>query len=127
MAHPHELLADFQQFYGLDVSWLIFGEGGDVRQLWRVSILLSQLPRDARLRIAEDADAAWDTATQMLRLIEYELRSWVTAHAKSAPEQEPLPLPHEEKERADMAARAERDMEDVAKALGLIGGDNDAS
>ncbi len=117
-----------QQYYGLDVTWVIFGErGGGARGLWRVSALLSQLPEGARLRVAEHPDESWTAEAQMLRLIEYELRTWVMAHAKDAPDQEPLPLPHECIERQEMADRAERDMADVAAALGLIGGDGDAS
>lgn len=125
--NPHELLADFQQFYHLDLSWLILGTGGDACQIWRVATLLSQLPEGARLRVAENPDAAWDDQTHILRLIEYELRSWVVAHAKDAPEQEPIALPHEALRREELTKQAEQDMEEVARALGLIGGEEDAS
>lgn len=99
------------------------GEGGARYELWRASALLSQLPAGARLRVAEDPDAAWDATTQLLRLVEYELRAWVMAHAKDSAEQEPIPLPSEARDRAAMAERAEQDMADVARTLGILGGD----
>lgn len=88
--------------------------------MWRASALLAQLPTGARLRVAEHPDEEWGATEQMLRLVEYELRTWVIAHTKDEQRQEPIPLPSELRRRADMADRAEKDMADVARALGLL-------
>lgn len=112
-----------QQYYGLDVTALVLDadEGGwDARYLWRISALLVCLPQGARLRVAECPDDSWDAAAQLLRVLEYDVRALLSAHEDGKPDPAPIPLPSEQAKREEATKQAERDMQDVARALGLI-------
>lgn len=105
----------------MDVSELVLDEGGwDKRYLWRVSALLVQLPAGSRLRVSEHPDEAWDTEAQMLRILEYDIRALLSARKDGQPDPEPIPLPSEQLRAEERTQQAERDMQDVARALGLI-------
>ena len=50
-----KLRADLQQYYGIDLD--AARAGGHTA--WHVACLVSELPHDARLCVAEDGDAMW--------------------------------------------------------------------
>lgn len=53
--HEDELRADLQQHYGIDLDGAMCGR----HTAPHVAALVVQLPQDARLRVAEDADSTW--------------------------------------------------------------------
>lgn len=59
--HGDELLADFQQFYGLDL-WALM----DACDFARVRALTEQLPQGARTLTAMDGACAWGVAENLL-------------------------------------------------------------
>lgn len=78
-AHPAELRADFQRYYGLNID----GMGVDY-SLFHAADLAAMLPQDSRCGIAEDPANEWTLDRQLLALIEYYEHSWVWAHTKDA-------------------------------------------
>lgn len=67
--HADELVADFQQFYGLDATTI----GKDI-DYERAGILCSQLPQASRVMREYDSSLTWDDETMILANIEYEMR-----------------------------------------------------
>lgn len=61
-AHPDELEADFQQYYGLDLGGLYTG----ALNPWRAARLANLLPPDSRSRRAGNVNDVWMTRTEQL-------------------------------------------------------------
>lgn len=113
--HRAEVVADFRQYYGLDVPL-----AGGPDDLARHALLWGQLPRGSRCARLADPDAPWGVSEQLLRSVEYHARLLWWAKTKDAEKgrnaPEPVPLPSE---RAAEAARDSRaHMDYVARMLG---------
>lgn len=122
VGHPDELMADFQQYYGIDVWPMVAGSG---YQVARAAALAWQLPRDGRAWAAVDPLGASSTQTAIIRQIEHDLRLWMWAHTKDAQnnsnQPEPMPLPGEAELAEAKAEEAQRMAASVASQLGLFG------
>lgn len=79
LAHPDELRADFQQYYGLDLD----GMGADYTHE-HAACLAVQLPRESRTARAMAPEAEWGWAEALLAAIEYNTRWLVWAQSKDA-------------------------------------------
>ena len=122
--YPDELLADFQQYYGMNL-W-VFGLGGSsfpTRDLWRVAALAYQLPSDGRVWRAIVPTRAHGQDVRLLRLIEYNQRVWHWAHTEDAKNKEtapePLLLPGEEAAYERAVANAEDEAARTAEVFGI--------
>lgn len=60
--HEPELRADLQQTFGVDIDHAIAGE----HSAHHVACLVSQLPSDARVRVATDSDSTWTLTDALL-------------------------------------------------------------
>lgn len=121
-SHQDELLADFQQFYHLNI-W-DFGLDGDetTPDVLRAAILAYQLPKDSRTWTAIVPALAHDESRQILRRIEYNQRAYAWAQAdkkKRGPEPEPMTLSGEDELKEEQARREKKDQESVAEFLGI--------
>lgn len=87
------------------------------------SILAWQLPRDSRVWRAMDPAGAYDTATLLLRQLEYDVRAFNYGFSKDAEHKrnqpEPITLPGEEIERQRAEERADAAAAELARAFGL--------
>lgn len=122
-AHPDELLADFQETYGLNVWNLCQGCEPKQAEAERLGALAWQLPRTSRLWRSIDPSGGYDSATMLLRQLEYDVRSfhWAfTEEGKSkVNEPEPLMLPGEEEAHKRAAEEADNMALEVARIFGL--------
>lgn len=89
----------------------------------RCAVLCYQLPRDGRVWRATNPALAHDTATQLLRQIELDLRTWHWANTDSAKDEstrpEPIMLDGEEEA---IERRVDEQIEaaaEIARRLGL--------
>lgn len=76
---PDALMADFQQFYGLNTE--DFGVSISLR---RAAALAAQLPKQSRCLAYEDPDFTWDDLTYFVSNIEYLLRIQNYSYSKDA-------------------------------------------
>lgn len=122
--NPDELIADFQQYYGVN----LFAYGADLREgrttqviSW-LAVLAAQLPNDSRTAIAQHPESAWSTSDYLLRQIDYVLRmtTWALAGGdKCGPKPEPVYSPAETIDHEEAARQAENMASVVAKLLDL--------
>lgn len=120
--HPDELLADFQQYYGMDVWDWTRGRADDL-EAPRIAALAYQLPTDSRTRTAADPVGAYGMDVLLLRRIEHNQRLWAWAHSKDAKtgtnEPEQIGLPGEDEHFERRAERELRQSASVAATLGI--------
>lgn len=114
------------QTYGLRLAELeLDGEPPDEDVRW-LSSLCVQLPANARVRVMDDPDLAWDDATRMQRAIDYRLQE-ISYLLQGNKGQKPraLDTPAEASKRAQIAASAEKSRAMVDELLGIasFGGD----
>lgn len=87
------------------------------------SILAWQLPADSRVMRAMNPSGAYDTATLLLRQIEYDVRSFNYGFSKDAEHKankpEPITLPGEAIERQRAEERADAAAAELARVFGL--------
>lgn len=118
---PDELLADFQETYGLNV-WAL-GVLGDetTANVLRAAALAAQLPHESRTFRVMEPSAQNGTVVRLLRQIELNQRSWAWAHTKDAKnnlnEPQPITLPGEQESVEAAQERAEYDAMAVASAF----------
>jgi hypothetical protein len=92
-------VADFQQFYNLDVLALAQELEGDetTATIERLATLCAQLPRESRLMRATSPALEWSDETYLLSRCEYLLRciQWMLSEdgAKGANRPQPMPTP----------------------------------
>ncbi len=103
-AHPEALEADFQEFYGLDLSGIYRGE----LDLFRAARLAEKLPPGARVRRGDSINAVWMTyEEQILTLALNVLRVIAWQNTKAGHEgkdfPEPLLLPEQAEKRGEVA------------------------
>lgn len=120
---PDELLADFQQYYALDL-WSMGLDGDEAtRDVLRCAALAYQLPADGRVWRTLNPAGQHDQKTRLLRQMELNQRSWAWAHTKDAESKsnqpEPMLLDGEEEAYEEAVARQEASRADVADALGI--------
>lgn len=120
---PDELLADFQQTYGLN-AWALGVLGDETSaDVLRAAALAAQLPHSSRTFCAMEPSAANGTVERLLRQIELNQRSWAWAHTKDAKnnvnEPQPLSLPGEIESVEAARERAEVDAMAVASAFNI--------
>lgn len=123
IAHHDELLADFQQVYGMDV-WDALDEAleSDEPPL-RLAALAYQLPPDSRVRSALHPAGSNSPELMMLRQMELNQRMWAWGHTKDGErgenEPEPIWLRGEEQEHERRVEHEENMSLMVADALGI--------
>lgn len=105
-----------QQTYGLDVSGL---DSASDEQALRLATLCVQLPRDARVRVADEPDAAWDDGTQLMRAVDYRLQCIMRMLAGKGPKPKPAQTPGEVARMKHMADTAATNKALVDEVLGL--------
>lgn len=119
---PDELLADFQQFYHLDVGGMGLGSDETHAQVLRAAALARQLPRECRVRRALAPAASHSPELRMLRQMELNQRLWHWAHAKESErgdEPQPILLDGEAELHEAEVEEQRRTAADVAAAFGL--------
>lgn len=114
------------QTYGLRLAEFdLDGEPPDEDVRW-LSSLCAQLPANARVRVMDDPDLAWDDATRMQRVIDFRLQE-VSYLLRGNKGQKPkaLDTPAEVSRRAKAIESAERNRSMVDELLGIapFGGD----
>lgn len=87
--YPHELRADFQETYGLNLDRM----GVDYSYV-HAAILMSQLPSTSRIARRIDPNAEWDEQTHFLAAIEYDLRVLIWQKTKDAQNGKNRPKPN---------------------------------
>lgn len=109
------MVADFRQFYGMDIPVL---DGEEFDDLPRCALLWSALPRESRCARLARPDLAWSDAEHMLHSIEYSMRVLVWMGSRDGEKNRNRPKPWdtpgqlaEGRRRADsaLAHRAEID------------------
>jgi hypothetical protein len=123
--HPDELLADFQQYYGIDLWWQLYS---GLEKLPRLDVahmaaLAYQLPPDSRVKRAVDPTGSNSTELQMLRRIEYNQRCYAWSKTKDAEHKRNEPQPVLLAGEREDVERREREQKqaavDVAEAFNL--------
>lgn len=114
---PDELLADFQQYYGMDLWRLDLSADAPGRHVRRAAILAAQLPPDGRVKRVLDPVGQHSTEAFLLRQIEIDLRSLGGTSDGEAPE--PIWLEGEDEEHERAVEREERNAEAMAASFGL--------
>lgn len=118
-AHTAEVVADFRQFYGIDLPLVPTPCDG----VERLALLWSQLPRDSRVARLHSPDLTWGEGEWLAWAVEAGVRRlcWMLSEdgrrGRNAPR--PLPTPgerarNEARRDAALSARA-----DIDRALGL--------
>lgn len=122
-AHPDELLADFQETYGLNVWNLCQGCEPKQAEAERLGALAWQLPRTSRLWRALDPSNGYDVATLLLRQLEYNVRAFHWAFSEDGKNKvnEPglITLPGEEEAHERAAEEADNAAIELARIFGL--------
>lgn len=125
MKHKDELIADFQQYYGLNIFDFVDDLNGDetTDSINRLSILCGQLPRDSRLMTAISPALAWSDETYMLARVDYMLRviAWMFSEdgSKGINQPQPIATPAEIANATAIAERTEDDFEFVDSILNI--------
>ena len=117
-----ELLADFQQYYSLDLWEMRLDTDDCTREVLRASALARQLPPESRLKQSLLPDSH-SLEVQLLREIEYNQRLWHWANTEEAKKKDTAPqrmlLPGEEDAYENAVADAEREAIRMADRLGI--------
>ena len=118
--HRGEVVADFQQFYGIALPL-----DGEVQDLPRMALLWRHLPAESRTARMQAPSLEWGTEAYLLWQIEFNVRNltWALQYDKKnqLPKPEPLPNPAQmadAKRRMDNALSAK---DEVTRLLGLEG------
>lgn len=124
MENTADVVADFRQFYGMDVPCDPWADMGD---LPRFAMLWSRLPSESRTARRLNPSLGWDDQTQMLQRIEYWLH-WIqwsrtedARHKRNRPS--PLEPPWERLQRERRAEESREHKDEIAMELGYDPGD----
>lgn len=115
---PDELLADFQQYYGLDLWSINLSADAPRRQVRRAAILAAQLPNDGRVMGAISPVGRHSTEAWLLRQIELDIRS-LGGSGEDGRGPEPIWLDGEDEAHEAATERAEREAAALAASFGL--------
>lgn len=120
--HPCELVADFRQYYGIDLP--LDEEGMDaIEDGTRWGILWQQLPADSRTARLAEPDLAWGDAERLLHMMEYHLRVLVWQRSKDGGKgrnrPKPLKTPMERAKNRRAADSALAHRAEIDRALGM--------
>ena len=120
-SYPDELEADFQQYYGLD-AWAMTGGTETTYDVLRAASLCAQLPGGSRVRRKYNPDEDWGLSEQLLRLVEYDVRSvlWAVASKKGTKPPKPLELPSDREKRKNRPRTVERERAEVDAVLANV-------
>lgn len=116
-SYPDELLADFQQYYGLNLWSMNLGRDGRHSEAARAATLAAQLPRDSRVMRRLNPVGQHGTEAMLLRQIELDLRS--IAGTKDGSDPQPLLLEGEEEAHERAVEVEEANAEEMARTFGL--------
>ena len=105
-----------QEVYGLDVSDL---DTADDAHGLRIATLCMQLPGNARVRLLDEPDAAWDDSTHFLRAVDFRLQAIIRMLAGKGPKPKPAQTPGEAAKMKQMADSAAENRSMVDEILGL--------
>lgn len=118
--HQGEVIADFQQFYGIALP--LEGEPPDLE---RMALLWGQLPAESRIARIQNPALRWGVTDYLLRRIENELAGliWGLADEKKRDPEPPKPVqsPTEAEEARRHARRAIDNKARITRILGLEG------
>ncbi len=120
--HRSELVADFRQFYGIDLP--LDDEGIDAAEdAVRWAVLWEQLPQESRTVRLAAPDLAWGDAERLLHMMEYHLRVLVWQRskdgAKSRNRPKPLQTPAERRRNRNAADAALAHKAEIDMVLGM--------
>lgn len=118
-----ELVADFQQFYGIDLP--LYEDGMDsIDDGTRYGILWEQLPMESRTARHDFPDLFWGDTERLLHSIEYSLRvlTWQKSKDGSKGRNRPKPLqtPMERHRNRQAADAAIAHKAEIDKVLGMV-------
>ena len=120
--HKPELVADFRQYYGIDLP-LTDNEIDSVADGTRWGILWEQLPSDSRMARLGQPDLAWGDAERLLHMMEYHLRVLVWQRSKDGSKDrnrpKPLQTPAERIRNRAAADSALAHKAEIDKVLGM--------
>lgn len=126
LRHRDELIADFQQYYGMNLlqrdCYCALCGSKTTHEVARLALLAAQLPQDSRTAVAEHPERAWSTSDYLLRQIDYVLRLFVWGLGggdKSGPQPEPIYSPAEIITNEQEIEAAEKMASAVAKIFDL--------
>lgn len=115
--HRDELVADFQQYYGLSIPL-----DGEPRDLPRIAALWSQLPAGSRTFRREAPELEWSTTDYLLWRLEYDVRSlmWgLSDPKKRGNEPRPMETPAKRAEAIRKRDSALSHKDEIARVLGI--------
>lgn len=124
MHNRADLVADFRQFYALDLPVCNINEIEDIQDFKRLVMLYSALPLNARCIRKHSPAAEWSTTDYLLWTIEFNIRQLMwsmldkKARAANRPPK-PLPTPSERAEKFEKARRAEENKKRINEILGM--------
>ena len=121
-------MADFQQFYNLDVLAFAreLGGGETTATIERLATLCAQLPRESRLMRATSPALEWSDETYLLARCEYLLRciQWMLSEDGAKGTNRPQPMPTPAQVDADTRAAEATDFAYIDSVLrGITGGE----
>jgi len=121
-----EVVADFQEVYGLDAERMGLDGERTTRDVVRAATLLAQLPATSRVARGAHEELSWATAEWLLWSIEHHLRTVIYVlggYGEDAQPPDALPSPVDRQRRE----RADRELEEavarVNAALGIAASD----
>lgn len=85
--YPNELRADFQRFYGLNLS-----DMGKTYSFMHAAVLAEQLPVESNLSHAIAPETLWSETDYLLHQIEFDLRTLIWAECGGQRQNKPKPL-----------------------------------
>lgn len=114
------MVADFRQFYGIDLP---IEDDAEFDDLPRAALLWVALPRESRTARRLDPDLAWSDGEYLLRSIEHAAQVLVWQRTKDGSkgrrQPKPLPSPGERERARERADRALANKRAVAEKLGI--------
>lgn len=117
MKNRDPLLADFAQFYGINLYELGLGTDDETAASY-AAVLLGQLPPDARCVVEENPDASWSIEAWFLRQIEFDIRALMYGlSGKKGTRPEPIEMPSETLRKQRVLESAETEADEVYEIL----------
>lgn len=114
------MVADFRQFYGIDLP---IEDDAEFEDLPRAALLWGALPRESRTARRLDPDLIWSDGEYLLRSIEHAAQVLVWQRTKDGQkgrrQPKPLQSPGERAKARERADRALANKKAVADALGI--------
>lgn len=118
--HREDVVADFRQFYGIDLP---IDDDAEMADLRRMALLWAALPRESRTARRCDPSLAWGDAEYLMHSMEYSLRVIAWQRTKDAEKRRNFPEPWKTPgEAADAVRRRDRALasrQEIDEILGM--------